>query len=356
MDEKNNSLRAMVLAAGVGSRLAPLTDNVPKPIVNIGGRTIMDHILLLLKKHGISNVISNTHHLADKIHQHFENLDKEAGIEIQFLKEETLSGVAGGIRRCSDFLKGGTACIIMGDALTDVDLTKLYKAHKQAVEENGCLATMGMMEVEDSSQFGVIVTESMLPDSNATANETAKNRVVQFQEKPKAEDALSSWANTGIYFFEPEIYNFIPSEQDAPKYDVAHDLFPRLLEEGKFIQAVKIDKSTYWADLGTPKQYLQSVKDIAEGRVKLDFKPAISEAAKIDGTVALEGFNEIGDNTQVEKNVKIKNCVIWSNVVIKEGSKLENCIIGPDTVIEANTELNDKVLVQDSLKKNLTEA
>ena len=130
MSEKN--LRAMVLAAGIGSRLAPLSDNLPKPLIRIGGKVIMEHILLLLKEHGITDVISNTYHLADQIHDYFKDIKDKEGISLEFIHEEKLSGVAGGIRACKDFLEKGTACIIMGDALTDLDLFQA-KAQKYQI-------------------------------------------------------------------------------------------------------------------------------------------------------------------------------------------------------------------------------
>lgn len=337
----SKDLRAMVLAAGIGSRLAPLSDNIPKPLIRIGGRTIIEHILLLLKQHGINNVISNTYHLADQIHKEFERIEQEHGMNIEYRKEKELSGVAGGIRICKDFLEKGTAVILMGDALTDVDLTSLYKKHKKAVEENNCIVTIAQMQVEDTSQFGVIVTESLLAESDSR---TAQ-RVVSFQEKPKKEAALSNWANTGIYFFEPKVYDYIPSIEEAPKYDVAGDLFPKLLEAGEYMQAISVQEDMYWADLGTPKQYLQSVKDIAEGRVKLDLKVGISKTARIDTSTRIEGNNEIGENTKIGANCRIKNCVIWDSVIIEDEADLENCIIGSNTLIKKRSKLKDKILV-----------
>ncbi len=338
-------IRAMVLAAGVGSRLQPLSDTVPKPLIKIGGRTIMDHILLLLKSHGITNVISNTHHLAKQIHEQFKDIQEREGINIQFIYEENLSGVAGGIRLCQDFLKQSTACIIMGDALTDIDLTDLYLKHKEAVVKYDCLATVAQMQVKDTSEFGVIVTEALVDNKG-----NRPNRIVKFQEKPKASEALSNWANTGIYFFEPRIYEFIPSREEAPKYDIARDLFPKLLAAGEYIQAIAIDPQTYWADLGTPAQYIKSVQDITEGRVNLDFLESIDPSAVIDPTASIEGFNEIGAGTQIGKNVIIKDCIIWDNVVIGENTRVEDCIIGSGTQIPANQSINNQVLIAETNK------
>ena len=127
-------LKAMVLAAGIGSRLEPLTSCVPKPLVRIAGRPVMEHILLLLKKYGVTEVVSNTHHLGDKLQEYFSDIDEREGITLNFVNEAKLSGVAGGIRKCKSYLEGHTSLIIMGDALTNVDLGKLYDAHKKALQ------------------------------------------------------------------------------------------------------------------------------------------------------------------------------------------------------------------------------
>jgi NDP-sugar pyrophosphorylase family protein len=343
----NKNLRAMVLAAGIGSRLAPLSDNLPKPLIRIGGKVIMEHILLLLKKHGISNVISNTYHLAEQIHDHFKNIKETDSINLEFVHEEKLSGVAGGIRECQDFLKQGTACIIMGDALTDIDLSALYAEHKKAVEENNCLATIAMMQVEDTSQFGVVVTKSML-DTQDKSN--SRNQIIQFQEKPAAADALSNWANTGVYFFEPEIYDYIPSKEEAAKYDVAGDLFPKLLEEKKYIQAIPVKANTYWADLGTKDQYLQSVQDIFENKIKLDSINIDTEALSIPSSSIIKGYCDIANNVEIGENVQIENCVIYPNTKIANGVSLKNCIIGENMQITENTSQCDKIMAKSSNK------
>lgn len=338
--QSENKFRAMVLAAGIGSRLDPLSSVIPKPLVKIGGRPVMEHILLLLKKYGSREVISNTHHLADQIHEYFNDSKDRLGIELEFIHEEKLSGVAGGIRRCQDFLKQGTACIIMGDALTDIDLGALYNKHKEAVSKHGCLVTVAQMQVEDSSQFGVIVSKS---------DGEEKGRIIDFQEKPKAEDALSNWANTGIYFFEPGVYEFIPNEEEAPFYDVAKDLFPKLLAEKKYMQAIAVQENAYWADIGTPKQYLQSMNDIYNGKVKIDYLPAVRSSTDLEKNIELIGNNEIGENCKIEENVSLNNCVLWSDIHIKKGSKLADCIVGPRCLIDENTVIKGKICVSEDL-------
>lgn len=346
-----DDIRAMVLAAGIGSRLQPLSDEIPKPLIQIGGNSIMGHILHLLKKHGITQIISNTHHLADRIHSSFADIKSTEGIDLSFVYEEKLSGVAGGIRRCQDFLKQSTACIIMGDALTDIDLTDLYYKHKEAVTRYGCLATVAQMQVSDTRHFGVIVTEALLPDFKQTDSAIDGARIVQFQEKPKPEEALSNWANTGVYFFEPEIYNYIPSIEEAPVYDVAKDLFPRLLREGKYIQAIAVRPGTYWADLGTPQQYIQSLQDLHAGKIQLDNLKEIDPSSEIAPSVTLIGANQIGKNCKVEDNVSLENCIIWDNAVIGSGSSLKNCILGENARVAKNSNCHNEIIVSNSGQK-----
>lgn len=339
-----DKLKAMVLAAGIGSRLEPLSSAVPKPLIQIAGKTVMDHILLLLKKHGITQIISNTHHLSEQIEKHFANIKNEQGIEIEFRHEDKLSGVAGGIRLCKDFLAQSTSCIIMGDALTDLDLSKLYEKHKEAVKEQNCIATIAMMPVIDTSQFGIIVTEAMLP--NASSKTGA--RIVQFQEKPSQQQALSKWANTGIYFFEPEIFDFIPGTKEAPFYDVAKNLFPKLLQNGKYLQAICLDTKTYWADLGTPQQYIDSIKDISSGKITLDCANLIDPSADIPTDVKMIGANQVGANTRIGSNSIIENSIIWDNVIIEQNSIIKNSIIGSNCHIEANSLIDHTVMIENS--------
>ncbi len=342
-------MRAMVLAAGIGSRLEPLSNYIPKPLIHIGGRPVMEHILLLLKKHGFTDVISNTYHLADSIENYFNTAIQEqnnsqsqatkqadlSGIKLQFIREPQLSGVAGGIRRCSDFLKQSTACIIMGDALTDLDLGYIYKKHLEAASK-GCIVTVAQMQIEDTRNFGVIQTD-------------ASNRIIAFQEKPKPEDAISNWASTGIYFFEPEVYEHLPSEAEAPFYDVAKNLFPDLLAKGKYMQAIAVPANTYWADIGTPDQYLDSLEDISKGKVKLELKNSISASAKIASDVELIGANEIADNVEIASGVRLENSIIWEGAKIAQGVTLTRCIVGPHAQVAANEKHSHQVLANHAL-------
>jgi mannose-1-phosphate guanylyltransferase len=332
-------MRAMVLAAGVGSRLEPLTNQVPKPMVPIANRPVMQHILALLRKHGITEVVSNLHYQADKIQEYFGDGSK-FGMKLKFLLEEELTGDAGGVRACKDFFGNETFIVMMGDLLTDADLTKIVREHK----EKKALASIAIKRMDDVTQFGVVVT-----DKNGF--------ITGFQEKPKKEEALSNHISTGIYILEPKVFDYIPT---TGTYGFGRQLFPSLVQQGLPVLGVAID-DYYWSDVGTIGQYRQANFDALKGNVKVEVagRPhdhgLVEENASIATDAKLEGMIYLGRNSKVEANVVIKgavligdDCVIesgaeledtivWSGTRIGRGSKLTNCVLGSDCAVQAGT-------------------
>lgn len=304
----------MILAAGVGSRLDPLTSQIPKPLCPVLGKPVMEHIIALCKKHGFVNLAANTHVLADKISDYFKD-GKNFGVNLNLVYEKDLTGIAGGIRSCKKYLTDEVVLVIMGDALTDCDLSHLYDVH---IKSN-CPVTIGIREVEDTSQFGVVVVDK-------------NNRVISFQEKPKPHEAKSNLANTAIYFFNQSILGEIPSVNEVPKYDVATDLFKKLMSKNIPMQAININ--AYWADIGTLKQYHASIKDVLLGKVKINI-----DRENIEGTVY------IGKDTKIGKNVVIKGPVyIERNCVIEANSYIDNSIIWSDSYIGKNVKVINSIL------------
>ena len=196
--QSHKATRAMVLAAGVGSRLDPLTSQVPKPLVPVLNVPVIEHIFKLLAKHGITDVCANLHYLSEQIIAYCGNGER-FGINLTLKPEPKLSGDAGGVRFCREFLEGGTFMVIMGDLLTDADLTSIINTHKS----KKALASIAVKAVpnEEVSSFGVVVRNE-------------EGFITGFQEKPKPEEALSNMISTGIYIFEPEVFNYIPKEGD----------------------------------------------------------------------------------------------------------------------------------------------
>ncbi|MGE5593718.1 MAG: nucleotidyltransferase family protein, partial [Betaproteobacteria bacterium] len=194
-------MKAMVMAAGVGSRLEPLTVNVPKPMVPVATRPAMEHILALLKRHGVTDVVANLWYLPESIESYFGD-GTAFGVTLRYSREEELRGTAGGVLAAKELLlssardeDGGTFLLIAGDALTSADLSRLVEFHRK----KGALVTIGLKPVADPSRFGVVVTDD-------------EGMVLAFQEKPRLGEARSNLANTMIYVFEPEIFNYIPAE------------------------------------------------------------------------------------------------------------------------------------------------
>ena len=346
----------MILAAGVGSRLDPLTSQIPKPLCPVLGKPVMDHIVTLCRKHGFTNLASNTHVMANKVSEYFKDINK-TGVTLNLVYEKELTGVAGGIRSCRKYLTDDVILVIMSDALTDVDLSRLYETHINSK----CEVTIGIKEVSDTSQYGVVVTDK-------------NNIVTSFQEKPKPEFAKSNLANTGIYFFNKRILDEIPSFDEAPKYDIATDLFKKLTSKNIPLQAININ--SYWADIGTLKQYLQSIKDALEEKVNIQIEAQrtpygyretgvlIDPSSKIDGrvylgknvkigpNVVISGAVYIENNCVIEANSYINNSIIWSNSHIGTNVKIINSILGNNCRVNNETEMiSNSVWAPDTLIK-----
>lgn len=343
----------MVLAAGVGSRLDPLTTQVPKPLVPIANRPVLEHILRLLKKQGITQVISNLHHLPDQLTDYFGN-GQAMGMDLQFHLEEELSGDAGGVRACQWFLEDDTFLVMMGDLVSDIDLGAVLKQHKQ----KGALATIALKQVADVSQLGVAVLNQ-------------EGFITGFQEKPSPQSALSNLASTGIYILEAEVFKHIPAQGS---YGFGRQLFPSLVKAGAPILGVDINN--YWSDVGTIKQYRQSNFDALEGKVSLELPGTrhswgyLGENSDISSSASIDGLIMLGNNSRISAGVKIKgkvivgdNCVIgphaeledtivWSSTIIESKAVLRNSVIGLNCVVNGSANLQEQAVVPTSIQKS----
>lgn len=314
--------KAMVMAAGVGSRLDPLTQNVPKPLVPILNKPVMDILLEKLSKYGVKSVIANTYYLAKNIQNRYEK-DSPVDINFESICEETLSGTAGGVKKCEFFFKDEeNFLVVSADGLHDADLGKIIASHKAS----GCIATMAIAEIvrEEVSKYGVVVYSN-------------DNKVVEFQEKPSLIEAKSNFINTGIYVFNKRIFDFIP---ENTVYDFAKNVFPLLLSIGEKINVCKIND--YWSDIGTIEQYIQSNWDALDGSVEANNnkivttskgKYVVGENCIIPQNLDIEGFVVIGHNCEIGENVYLKNAILWDNVVVKDSVSITNSVVANDSII-----------------------
>lgn len=316
-----NDLKAMIMAAGVGSRLDPLTQLVPKPLVPIANKPVMDILLEYLSKIGVNSVISNTHYLADQIIERYSN--NNFGINFNYIKEKDLSGTAGGLKKCQHFFNEGEDFIVLsGDGVSNADILKGLKTHK----DSKAIATIGIKQIPQNevSHFGVVVT-----DENGF--------ITEFQEKPSIEEAKSNFINTGIYIFNYQIFDYIPEDTF---YDFAKNVFPQLLYERK-INTFEI--SEYWSDIGTLDQYKQSTQDLFNKHYTFNHAPIIKTAtgayiseSVLPMSVKFIGNSTIGSGCIIGKNVTLNNCIIWNNVTIADNITLSNCVIASNSIIRRN--------------------
>jgi mannose-1-phosphate guanylyltransferase len=325
-------MKAMVLAAGVGSRLEPLTAQLPKPLVPVANVPVMEHILNLLRQHQFDQVCANLHYLPEKLTDYFGTGEK-FGVKLHFKFEEKLSGDAGGVRACRQFLQDGTFIVIMGDLLTDADLTQIVRQHK----EKKALASIAIKAMDDVSRFGVVVT-----DKNGF--------ITGFQEKPKAEEALSNFISTGIYVFEPEVFDHIPASGD---FGFGRQLFPQLVAKNLPVQGIKIEG--YWSDVGTIKQYRESnfdaLSDALHVKVpgRLEKRNGhnvwIGEGARLSDDAVVEGPLQIGRHTIIGAGTKFSGTVILGDdVVVKPGAQLTDTIVWKGSTISTGAHLTDSVI------------
>ncbi len=308
-------MKAMIMAAGVGSRLMPLTMHIPKPMVPVGNRPLMEQIVHLLGKHGCTQVIANLHYHSRVINEYFKDGTKY-GMSISYSPEEELMGTAGGVKKCDWFLND-TFVVISGDALTDIDITSLLYAHRR----NGALATIALKQVNEVENFGIVITDE-------------NNKIKSFQEKPKPEEALNNMANTGIYIFETEIFKYIPARQF---YDFGKQVFPHLVKIGAPFYGVSIDD--YWCDVGNIAAYRQAHGDLLAGRVRAipsgrliyssDHAQVLAGKQVIIGDkVKFQGTVVIGDGCMIGAGAVLTNSIIWNDSRIGDRSVINEAVIG----------------------------
>lgn len=334
--------KAMIMAAGVGSRLEAISNALPKPLVPLANIPAMDILVKHLASFGINNIIANTYYKSDVIQEHYKNLD--FGVNINFIKETELSGTAGGVKKCQFFFDENQDFIVMsGDGLSDIDIEAAYQSHKKS----NAIATIVLKEVQHSevSIYGIIV-----PDKNGFVD--------SFQEKPLIQDAKSNLANTGIYIFNYKIFDYIP---ENTFYDFAKNVFPVLLENKEKINTFILDG--YWSDIGSIHQYKQSNYDLLNHKIK-SYKPAVIKSAngqylcgrdfQKQESSDIVGNCIFGDNCILGRNSKIINSVLWNNIIVGDNVTIKDSIILSSTKIEKS--IDNEIAVFDCLmqEENIT--
>ncbi|GAE33452.1 sugar phosphate nucleotidyltransferase [Halalkalibacter akibai] len=339
-------MKGVIMAGGKGTRLRPLTCNVPKPMVPLIEKPVMQYSIELLKKYGITEIAVTVQYLPDVIKDYFGDGSK-LGVQLTYFEETTPLGTAGSVKQAEAFLDE-PFIVVSGDALTDFDLQRGIDFH----EKNNSLTTIFMKQVECPLEFGVIMTDE-------------QDRIVRFLEKPSWSEVFSDTVNTGIYIMDPSIFSYIPEDSVC---DFSKDVFPRLLEEEAPLFGYAADG--YWSDIGNLKQYREAHSDILNGDVSVDIigreiEPNIwvgenvtfETGVKLEGPVAI-GSNSIirsgaqigphtiiGSGSTISNQASLKRTVIWNEAYIGQNSELRGVTLCHGVTVGAKTSLYEDVVV-----------
>ena len=337
-------MKAMILAAGKGTRVRPITHTIPKPMIPILQKPVMEFLLELLREHGFTEIMVNVSHLAEEIENYFRD-GQRFGVEIAYSFEGRIEdgeligdamGSAGGLKKIQNFQRffDDTFVVLCGDALVDLDLTEAVKRHKA----KGALASLITKRVprDQVSSYGVVVTDK-------------DGRVRSFQEKPEVDEAASDMINTGIYIFEPEVLDFVPSDQ---AFDIGSDLFPKLVAAGAPFYALPMEFE--WVDIGKVPDYWQAIRSVLQGQVRQvkipgkEVRPGIYAGLNVAANwdqINVTGPIYVGGMTKIEDGATIIGpAMIGPNCHICEDATIDNSIIFDYSRIGAGVRLVEKLV------------
>ena len=311
-------MKAMVMAAGLGTRLQPLTDFLPKPMMPIANRPVLHHLLNLLHRHDVHEVGVNLHAYPEMIQSYFGD-GSNLGMSIHWSHEPELLGTAGGTKKLEEIWAGETILVTSGDGLHDIDVTALLGHHRRT----GAIATLAVKPVEDPSAYGVVILDR-------------DTRVRGFQEKPRRDEARSDLANCGVYAIEPELLDRIPPETFV---DFGADVWPNLVATGESLYAYTT--MAYWNDVGDLDQLRNSILDAVLGNVKVEIPgeevtPGIWAASgcRIDPSAQIVAPVVLGENVTIEAEAQVRgpaaigaDCHVGRRAAIRRAALLPGSVV-----------------------------
>lgn len=331
-------MKAMVLAAGLGTRLKPITFSIPKPMVPVIDRPVMAHLLGLIERHGFTDAVANLHYFPDTIREYFGD-GSAFGVNLSYNFEDELLGTAGGVRAVRDHFGDEPFLIISGDALTDIDLTALVERHRTA----GGVATLTVKRVADTREYGVVLHDG-------------DGRITGFQEKPDPAEALSDLGNCGIYVFSPEIFDYFP---DRDFVDWAQDVFPVLLDNDVPFYIHEIEE--YWNDVGSLGELRTGTFDALSGALDLGIEGTgadagvfAADAGALDDAELSEGQIWAGRGCEIGAGARLQGpLVIGDGARIGAGAAVRDSIIFPGGEVPAGTIAIGAILGQGDILAHL---
>lgn len=341
-------MKAIIMAGGKGTRLRPLTCKLPKPMVPIATRPMMEYIIRLLHQYGLVDIGVTLFYLPEIIRNYF-GTGGEYGVKLSYYTEESPLGTAGSVKNAEDFLDE-TFLVISGDALTDINLKEAIDFHRR----RKALATLVLTRVSNPLEYGVVITGE-------------DGRIRRFLEKPGWGEVFSDTINTGIYILEPEIFNFYEKDKAV---DFSKDLFPKLLAAGAPLYGYVAEG--YWSDVGNLEQYRQANYDLLSGAVKLtppgrEISPGIwaGEGAEIDHRAEIEppvvlgeyarikkgatvgGCTVVGNHSLIQEDASIKRSVLWNHAYVGTSSEIRGAILAAHTHIKPRVSIFEGAILGD---------
>ncbi|MEO0967795.1 MAG: mannose-1-phosphate guanyltransferase [Cyanobacteria bacterium J06639_18] len=341
-------MRAVLMAGGSGTRLRPLTCDLPKPMVPILNRPIAEHIINLLKRHNITEIVATLHYLPDSMRDYFQD-GSDFGVQMTYAVEEDQPlGTAGCVKNIAELLDD-TFLVISGDSITDFDLQAAIDFHRSKKSK----ATLILTRVPNPIEFGVVITDE-------------EGRINRFLEKPSTSEIFSDTVNTGTYILEPEVLDYLPVNQEC---DFSKELFPLLLEKGEPMYGYVAQG--YWCDVGHLEAYREAQYDILAGKVEADFAykkdesfdlwigqntfidPSaeieapviIGDNCRIGPRVHIEAGTVIGDNVTIGADANLKRPVVWNGAIIGEEAQLSACVISRGTRVDRRAHVLEGAVV-----------
>jgi mannose-1-phosphate guanylyltransferase len=322
-------VQAIVLVGGEGTRLRPLTSDVPKPAVTLVDRPFLAYAIEWLAAHGVTEIVLACGFLPDVLREALGDEERHAGVTITYVAEPEPLGTAGAIRFAAEALGGRLEerfFALNGDVLADLDLSALLQAH----EEHGASATIGVHPVDDSSAYGLVRCDQ-------------GGQVLEFLEKTGEE--VPGEINAGAYVLERSVLDLVPSGRAV---SIEREVFPRLVGEG----LCGLLLAGYWLDIGTPERYLQASWDILEGRVETEVEPTspgclVDGAAEVDPEARLGKRAVVSSGCRIEAGAELSEVVLLGGCTVEAGARVERSILAPGATVEAGATLVNAVVGRD---------
>jgi mannose-1-phosphate guanylyltransferase len=335
-------VKAMILAGGLSTRLYPLTKNVPKALVPVGGVPNVVHVIHYLHAYGFDEIAINLHYLPDAIVSGLGD-GSAFGVRLHYSLEPELLGSAGAVKKMQPFFGREVFVVVGCDDLTDLPLDRMLAFHR----DRQAIASIGLVRCEEVEQYGVVVIDE-------------RGKVVGVQEKPPKGTERSKLANTGIYAFSPAILDWIPADRF---YDFGKQVFPALEGAGEAFFGFDA-RGAYWADIGTPSEYRRASYDLVSGAFTIpgvrgsgiDPTAELGEAVRTEGPlwvgartrigdgVTIVGPSVVGNDVVVEPNARLERSIVWDGATIGADASLRDTVVGKNYRVASGESLDEAVV------------